>query len=335
MARKKNKAKKQTSDYKKKPAIQRSKIRKYLYKGYSKKGQPKFTYKGKEISDAITEIEKELKKRGLKSTQSNVRKLYSELFIKPTAEANKAKKKTGKERPPKPELPDFLFDIEGHEFWTIEALIEEISILPETIFIVSPMLLGEGVALQGGKSYGYNETFKEWVDFCNKDILPNLISGSEDVPYWKLDQREHGFYYSETRQRWEVNVISVDPNDPDNRYNYGLFSDTGKRAETPQAPKGTSTLEDVEEKKEIPTKKPEPTEKISKKEEEEIAAIKRKSEIETAELKKKSTLERYLLEKKELLEELKLYKEIGEDDLYNEAKARIKELSEKIKKLND
>lgn len=316
--------------YRKQPAVQKGKVEKYLLEGYSKRGKGRYDKSSPEFKEASKEVTKELRKRKLKSTLANVRAIHSELYIKPVATA----KKKAKAIPPRPELPEMLFDIdaENHKYWEFEECLRYISALPKDLLIKSPTIWGKGVVVNGGDDLDYMNYGQEWVNYIDQHVRPTLTGGSDDVPHWLFINHKKFFFFNRKYQKWMITLASVDSTGL--RTAFGLFTIKGlrvkpqedvpteKKSKEPEAPAETPKVQPVEESPET----------IKAKAEAEV--IKKKGDAEAKAIEQESLLKRLIEEKKSLLDELKIWNEIGETEEYAFTLKRIKEVKTKIEKLN-
>ncbi len=299
----------------KKPDIQRRKVRKYLFDGgYTVKGENRFAWKSKEIARASDLIEKELKKRGLKSTRANVRKIISELIIQP-----------GKKKPKLiyPAINDDLFKPQQY-FDISRNLLPEIANWPTNLWLRGPMILGKNVYLEGSILYTHESTFKPWVEFID-DLRKSSGDDSRYTTEWfwclNVDFGDMGFgiKWVAHHNRFEVELISCDKNG--RRENYGYLSNKGKRAQ-PQV----SAIENARTIEEEPTKETSPAPK------EESTKVDVVKDAEVKAVKRKSDLEILIQKKKSVMEDVKNWKELGADfkSELNESIAELKKLQKKI-----
>jgi hypothetical protein len=78
------------------------------------------------------------------------------------------------------------------------------AILPNYLWIVSDLLPSPHEILS--RNYNYEDTFKPFVDWCNQMKEQGMFNSSDDAPQMVFGE----VYWNAERNRWEVEVFSVD-----------------------------------------------------------------------------------------------------------------------------
>ncbi|MSQ80041.1 MAG: hypothetical protein EXR21_10310 [Flavobacteriaceae bacterium] len=114
-----------------------------------------------------------LRARGQKPTLGNIRAALKELgYIRKKSPPGK------KIDPNAPQLPSSYRDEAVYEFWLLDNLANDLLFFDERLWVVSVEILGDGILLECGKAYNYDDTFKPYVAFTN-EVNRELGDGDE------------------------------------------------------------------------------------------------------------------------------------------------------------
>lgn len=194
--------------------------------------------------------------------------------------------------------------------------------------IYSPMTLPSGMVLIGGVSYRYEETFKPFVDYLN-ELNVNRVSGLSDF-YVRLvfESAE----YDKKTDRWNVELISCDTNSKKEDYGFNPLNPSNSKLDDDKI------KDRIETEQNIPRTIEEKVDAILKEERKEegkpteIAETQKQvQKIEVEKQKRTANIDILMKKKESIMQDMKLYKELDEKDLYEEAKKDYIAITKQIK----
>ena len=199
--------------------------------------------------------------------------------------------------------------------------------LGNTTRIISPKIWGKDVSFIGGKQYSYYDTFKPFVDWCNKKLGRHSSSMTFHVKF-EIDNMQP------VDGKWQIELITCTKD--------GVPTDFGYDPKAPEQGEPTKAAQEIIDQSSEDAEKPEvkkpvpPTPETPKTDTLEQAKVEefKKGESQKRELsKKREELENLYAARKAETAQLREYKELGIDDLAKDSITEIKRLSDKIKKL--
>jgi hypothetical protein len=211
--------------------------------------------------------------------------------------------------------------------------------LPDYLWIISPDIIHStssyseflGVSFWGsGDLPYYQQTFKEWVDWCNKfrselwDNNSQRWSGSEEAPMFRFSEP---FRDESNNGRWTTAIIPC--NSSGEHYDYGFFPTGDFETDgtfVPQPP--TTGIEQPEQPAQ--TDKPEQPQQAASQEDERKKKIENDSSEYDLLNKKILNLEK---DRKDIYENIKIAKELELSEEIESLKSELKIVGEKLKEL--
>jgi hypothetical protein len=217
------------------------------------------------------------------------------------------------EKRPEPFIsPDLYQETDEHEYWSIANV--EFEAFPPYLWIKSQMIASPPYEFQVSdyvnmkrdkdgnykisKKSGYDNEFKDWVDWCNYNFKD--VGSDGYIPYWMFTKPE----WNDEKKRWETEIYIVDSQGKPDSFGYTPIGGEPKADLPPTLIPPTILPEPT---KEVPQEKPASQESNSQK----------------------------LLNKKlGYIEEIKMWKEIGDEKEMKNAILKLKIVNKQIEKLS-